>query len=277
MNRSLCCGDKKLDLDTPKIMGVLNVTPDSFSDGGHYLAIDSALEQVEKMVSAGAAIIDVGGESTRPGAQTVSLEDESHRVIPVIESISKHYPDIIISVDTSKPELMSRSISAGVHMINDVNALRAPGAIDAVHDSKVAVCLMHMQGEPRTMQKNPQYDDVVIDVMSFLQERIIKCVEQGITYDRIVIDPGFGFGKTLEHNLILLRNLHVFADMDVALLTGLSRKTMIGTILDKPVEERLVGSVTAAILSMWLGANIIRVHDVAETIDALKIINAVRK
>ncbi len=256
-------------------MGILNVTPDSFSDGGHFFSVDSAVNQASSMISAGAAIIDIGGESTRPGAQAVSMDEERRRVLPVIKRIHEAFPDIIISIDTSKPEIMAEAISAGARLVNDVNALRQSGAIDVIASSNVAVCLMHMQGQPRTMQKNPQYDDVVAEVKDFLQRRIDACVAAGIERDRIIIDPGFGFGKSLEHNLRLIKNLQIFQKMGVTLLVGVSRKSMIGAILDKPADERLIGSISLATLSLWLGADILRVHDVAPTIEALKIVNAV--
>ncbi|KPJ96796.1 MAG: dihydropteroate synthase [Gammaproteobacteria bacterium SG8_15] len=276
MSNALRCADKTLDLSSPCVMGILNVTPDSFSDGGHFFSSDNAVEQSRNMIAAGAAIIDIGGESTRPGAQEVSIDEERRRVLPVIKRLHKEFPDTIISVDTSKPEIMSDAIDAGAGLVNDVNALRQPGALEAVADSNVAVCLMHMQGQPRTMQDNPHYDNVVEEVKGFLQHRIEACVAAGIKRNRIIIDPGFGFGKTLQHNLLLLKNLEKFKHMGVALLVGMSRKSMIGTVLDKPVDERLIGSISLATLSLWLGANILRVHDVAQTVEALKIVNAVR-
>jgi dihydropteroate synthase len=257
-------------------MGILNVTPDSFSDGGHFFSSDNAVEQSRNMIAAGAAIIDIGGESTRPGAQEVSIDEERRRVLPVIKRLHKEFPDTIISVDTSKPEIMSDAIDAGAGLVNDVNALRQPGALEAIANSNAAVCLMHMQGQPRTMQDNPHYDNVVEEVKEFLWRRVEVCVAAGIERDRIIIDPGFGFGKTLQHNLLLLKNLEKFKTMGVALLAGMSRKSMIGAILDKPVDERLIGSISLATLSLWLGANILRVHDVAQTVEALKIVNAVR-
>ncbi|WP_455196842.1 dihydropteroate synthase [Kaarinaea lacus] len=257
-------------------MGILNVTPDSFSDGGHFFSSDDAVEQSRNMIAAGAAIIDIGGESTRPGAQEVSVDEERRRVLPVIERLHKEFPDTIISVDTSKPEIMSDAIDVGAAVVNDVNALRQPGALEVIADSNVAVCLMHMQGQPRTMQANPRYENVVEEVKEFLWRRVEVCVAAGIERDRIIIDPGFGFGKTLQHNLLLLKNLEEFKTLGVALLAGTSRKSMIGAILDKPVDERLIGSISLATLSLWLGANILRVHDVAQTVEALKIVNAVR-
>ena len=256
-------------------MGILNVTPDSFSDGGLFVSVNSATKQSRNMVADGATIIDIGGESTRPGAQAVSIDDERQRVLPVINHIKKEFPDTIISIDTSKPEIMADAIAAGAHVVNDVNALRAPGAVDVIADSDVAVCLMHMQGEPRTMQKDPQYNNVVEEVFEFLQQRVEDCINSGISKDRIVVDPGFGFGKNLEHNLLLFKQLEKFKELG-ALLVGVSRKSMIGAILDKPVEDRLIGSISLATLAAWMGADILRVHDVASTNDALKTVNAVR-
>lgn len=257
-------------------MGILNVTPDSFSDGGHFVSADSAMQQSQNMVAEGAAIIDIGGESTRPGAQAVSIEDERQRVLPVIKRIQKEIPDTIISIDTSKPEIMSDAITAGAHVVNDINALRAPGAVDVIADSNVAVCLMHMQGEPRTMQKDPQYTNVVEEVFEFLRQRVEHCIKAGINKNRIIVDPGFGFGKSLQHNLLILKHLRKYKELGVALLVGVSRKSMIGAILNKPVENRLIGGVSLATLAAWMGADILRVHDVAATSDALKTVNAVR-
>jgi len=257
-------------------MGILNVTPDSFSDGGQFISVDSAIQQSQDMVAAGAAIIDVGGESTRPGAQAVSVEDERQRILPVIKRIQKELPDTIISIDSSKPEIMTDAIVAGAHLVNDVNALLAPGALDVIAGSNVAICLMHMQGKPRTMQKDPQYNNVVEEVFAFLQQRVERCVKAGINKNRIIVDPGFGFGKSLQHNLLLLKHLQRIKELGVALLVGVSRKSMIGDILNKPVNERLIGSASLATLAAWLGADILRVHDVAATSDALKTVNAVR-
>ncbi|HEY5604290.1 MAG TPA: dihydropteroate synthase [Gammaproteobacteria bacterium] len=276
MSHALRCADKTLDLGNPCVMGILNVTPDSFSDGGQFFSVDRAVEQARNMISAGAAIIDVGGESTRPGAQAVPAQEERQRVLPVIKRIHEEFPDTILSIDTSKPDIMADAIAAGARLVNDTNALRSPGALDVIASSKVAVCLMHMQGEPRTMQSNPHYNNVVEEVWNFLQQRVQVCVAAGIDKDRIVIDPGFGFGKTLQHNLLLLKNLKKFKAMGVSLLVGLSRKSMIGAILDKPVNERLAGNISLAALSFWLGADILRVHDVEPTIEALKIVTALQ-
>jgi len=276
MGNALRCADVTLDLSSPCIMGILNVTPDSFSDGGYFFSVENAVNQAKSMIDSGAAIVDVGGESTRPGAQAISVEEERRRVIPVIEHIHQTYPDTIISIDTSKPEIMADAINAGARLVNDVNALRSPGALEVIANSNVAVCLMHMKGEPRTMQSNPRYDDVVKEVQDFLQHRVDVCVKTGIAQDRIIIDPGFGFGKSLQHNLLLVKNLEIFKTLGVALLVGVSRKSMIGAILENTVDERLIGSISLATLSLWLGADILRVHDVAPTFDAIKIFNAVK-
>lgn len=259
-----------VDLEIPCIMGILNVTPDSFSDGGRFFDFQEALDQARRMHAAGAAIIDVGGESTRPGAAPVSTAEELRRVIPVIEAIAAELP-LLISVDTSKPEVMRAAVSAGASMINDVRALRAEGAVETAGDLGVAVCLMHMQGEPGTMQSNPRYGDVVAEVRDFLIERAQACVQAGIGRGQIVIDPGFGFGKTLEHNLTLLRSLEILAATGYPVAAGLSRKSMIGALLDRPVDERIYGSVALALLAYLNGARILRVHDVAPTADALRI------
>ncbi|QKQ28222.1 dihydropteroate synthase [Candidatus Reidiella endopervernicosa] len=255
-------------------MGILNVTPDSFSDGGDFLAAESAITHAQEMVEEGAAIIDVGGESTRPGAPDVTLEEELARVIPVIEVLSVSV-DVPISVDTSKPEVMRAAVAAGAGMINDVYALRRPGALETAADLNVPVCLMHMQGEPRTMQDEPSYDDVVTEVASFLAKRIASCQLAGIGKDKIVIDPGFGFGKKLEHNLSLLKQLKQLCELGVPLLAGMSRKSMIAAVLDQPVDDRLFGSVALATLATWQGASILRVHDVRETVDAVRMAEAV--
>ena len=255
-------------------MGILNVTPDSFSDGGVFLAPESALARARRMLDEGAAIIDVGGESTRPGARAVSAREELDRVITVIEAIARALP-VPVSVDTSKPEVMRAAVAAGAGLINDVTALRAPGALETVAALKVPVCLMHMQGEPRTMQENPHYADVVHDVRAFLEARIAACVAAGIPRERILVDPGFGFGKTLEHNLELLRRLGEFAGLGAPVLAGLSRKSMIGKALGLPVEQRLHASVALALLAVQNGARIVRVHDVGPTVEALRMYAAV--
>lgn len=256
-------------------MGILNVTPDSFSDGGKFTAREAALTQARRMVEAGASIIDVGGESTRPGAQPVSVSAELERVIPVVDAIAREL-DVVISVDTSKPAVMEAAVAAGAHMLNDVLALREDEALETVARLQVPVCLMHMQGEPRTMQQQPSYGDVVRDIQAFLQQRVQACLAAGIARDQIMLDPGFGFGKTLSHNLILFRHLPQFVALGYPLLVGVSRKSMIGSILDLPVEQRLPGSLGLAGLAVWLGASIIRAHDVGPTIQAMRVVEAVR-
>ncbi|OKY26429.1 MULTISPECIES: dihydropteroate synthase [Thalassotalea] len=252
-------------------MGILNVTPDSFSDGGNYTAVDSAILQAKRMIDEGASIIDIGGESTRPGAAEVSVEEELQRTIPVIEAIKARF-DIVVSIDTSKARVMAEAISAGVDLINDVRALQEEGCIDVVAKSKVPVCLMHMQGQPRTMQTKPQYNDVVNDIMQFFVQRISTCERAGIAKDRIIVDPGFGFGKTLEQNYHLLANLAEFKRLNLPILSGTSRKSMIGNLLKRDVSQRLAGSLTTAVLAVEAGASIIRVHDVQETVDSIKIL-----
>lgn len=264
-----------LDLSTPRVMGILNVTPDSFSDGGRYADIAAAIDQAKRMVDEGADIIDIGGESTRPGAKPVSKQQELDRIIPVIEALRGNN-EVPISIDTSKPHVMEAAIAAGANMINDVAALRAPGALETAAQAGCPVCLMHMQGEPRTMQENPQYSDVVEDVAAFLRQRADVCVAAGISKENIILDPGFGFGKTLEHNLSLLKHLDRLVDTGYPVLAGISRKRMIGTLLgDADVEARLQGSVAAAVIAAIKGASILRVHDVRETVEALAVATAV--
>jgi len=275
----LDCRGRTLDLSRVAVMGILNVTPDSFSDGGNFfdrghLNIGAALAHAVEMVECGAAIIDIGGESTRPGAQPVSLQQELDRVIPVIESLARDVP-VPISIDTSKPEVMRAAVAAGAGFINDVQALRAEGALDAAARLHVPVCLMHMQGEPRSMQSDPQYQDVSVEVHEFLGARITAARAAGIAHDRIVVDPGFGFGKTLAHNLALLRGLRAFTDFGVPLLAGLSRKSMIGKALGLSVEQRVHASVALAIVAVQNGARILRVHDVAETVQAIRMWEAI--
>ena len=269
----LQCGRHTLDLDIPVVMGVLNVTPDSFSDGGRFVELPAALAQAERLAGEGAAIIDVGGESTRPGAAPVGVDEELRRVIPVIERLVERLA-LPVSVDTCKPEVMRAAIAAGASMINDVTALRAPGAIEAVAESDVAVCMMHMRGEPRTMQNEPRYTDVLVEVRDFLRGRVACCIEAGISVSRLVIDPGFGFGKTLEHNLELLRRLPELAADGHPVLAGLSRKSMIGKLTGRADGEHLGGSLALATLAMLAGAKIVRAHDVAPTVDAIRIIAA---
>lgn len=258
-------------LDRPLVMGILNVTPDSFSDGGRYDSVDRALARARELVLEGADLIDIGGESTRPGAASIAVQEELDRVLPVLEVVRREL-DVAVSVDTSKPEVMREAVRLGADMINDVNALRAPGAVAAVVESQAAVCVMHMRGEPRSMQQDPRYDDVLGEVTAFLVGQARQLEQQGMLRERIVIDPGFGFGKNLEHNVCLFQGLSDFAALGYPLLVGVSRKSMIGTLLGgRAVEERAVGSVAAALLAVQAGANILRVHDVRETVDALAI------
>lgn len=255
-------------------MGILNITPDSFSDGGFFLSRDDAVAHALLLVEDGADMIDIGGESTRPGAHAVSVQEELDRVIPVIEAIARDI-SVPISVDTSKPDVMRAAIRAGAGFINDVRALRDPGALQAAAALRVPVCLMHMQGEPRSMQANPAYTEVVREVRDFLAGRLEACIAAGIPRDRIVIDPGFGFGKTAAHNLELLRHLHEFRDLGVACLAGLSRKSMIGALLNLPVDQRASASVALALIAVQNGARIVRVHDVRMTRDAIRMWEAV--
>lgn len=264
------CAGKVLDLSRPAVMGVLNVTPDSFSDGGLYLSPADALRRAATMAAEGAVMIDIGGESTRPGALPVSVQEELDRVLPVVERLARELP-IPVSVDTSKPEVIRASVRVGAGLINDVRALRLPGALEAVATSGVPICLMHMRGEPGTMQQEPRYADVVAEVHAFLSERVRACEVAGIRRDRILIDPGFGFGKTLAHNLSLLRHLDRLVGLAAGVVAGISRKSMIGSLLDAPVGERLSGSLAAAVLAVWRGARIIRAHDVRETVQALRV------
>lgn len=269
----LIAGTKRLSLASPVVMGILNVTPDSFSDGGKFSSFELACQHADEMVAQGALIIDIGGESTRPGAADVSVDDELARVVPLVEYVAKHH-DVWISVDTSKPEVMRQAVNAGAHLINDVRALLEPGALETAAQLNVPICLMHMQGAPRTMQSAPEYHDVVADVFKFLNERIQACLEAGIPRERLLIDPGFGFGKTLEHNYELLAKLECFAQFELPILIGLSRKSMIGNLLARPTSERLAGSLAGAMIAAQKGAHIIRVHDVPETVDMLKVLQA---
>jgi dihydropteroate synthase len=263
-----------LDLHAPVVMGVLNVTPDSFSDGGRFSAPEQAVAHALAMAGEGAALLDVGGESTRPGAAPVSTAEELERVIPVIEALlASGAPPV--SIDTAKPEVMLAAAEAGAELINDVQALRAPGALEAAAASGCGVCLMHMQGEPRTMQAAPAYDDVVEDVYAFLATRIEACAAAGIGLDRIVVDPGFGFGKSLAHNLSLMRHLDRFMRLGVPVLVGVSRKSMLGAVTGRPVGERLAAGLALATLAVSAGARIIRSHDVAATLDAVRMTAAV--
>jgi len=267
----LQCGRFLLDLDRPVVMGVINVTPDSFSDGGQFLELPAALARAQELVAEGAAMVDVGGESTRPGAAPVDESEELRRVIPLIERLAGSLA-VPVSVDTCKPAVMRRVIAAGASLVNDVSALRAAGALAAVAESGAAVCLMHMQGEPRTMQDAPHYDDVVFEVRAFLKARVAACEQAGIPRSRLVVDPGFGFGKSLEHNLALLRGLPELASDGLPVLAGLSRKRMIGALTGRAGGDRLAGSLAAAVIASMNGACIIRAHDVRETVDALRIV-----
>ena len=263
--------NKTLVLDHPHVMGILNVTPDSFSDGGKFNSLDNALLQAERMIQAGVSIIDIGGESTRPGAPEVSLEEELARVIPAIKAIRAKF-DVWISIDTSKADVMRQAVEAGADLINDVRALQEPGALEAAAQAQVPVCLMHMKGQPRNMQANPSYDDVFTDVEDFLKERAEACESVGIPKDQLILDPGFGFGKTIEHNYHLLAHLEKFHTLGLPILAGISRKSMIFKLLDKAPVDCMVGSVTCATIAAMKGAQIIRVHDVEDTLEAMKII-----
>jgi len=262
------------DLSVPRVMGILNVTPDSFSDGGRFLTPDAALRHAERLVNEGADVLDVGGESTRPGAAPVSLDEESARVLPLIERLRAEF-DVPVSIDTSKPELMRLAVAAGANLVNDVSALTAPCAIEMLAALDVPVCLMHMQGEPRTMQQTPQYGDVVADILDYLSDRVAACEAGGISRQRLLVDPGFGFGKTLQHNLEVLSRLRELDRLGLPLLVGLSRKSMLGRLTGRPVDERLAASVAAAVVAVERGAQILRVHDVAATVDALQVWQAV--
>lgn len=270
-------GSRYLSLDTPRVMGVLNVTPDSFSDGGEHfssqqLSISSCLAKVESLVAAGASFIDIGGESTRPGAAEVSTQEEMDRVLPVVEAVAKEF-DVVISLDTSSAAVMTAGAALGAGLINDVRALQREAALEAAAATGLPVCLMHMQGKPESMQAAPTYQAVEEEVKSFLQARIDACVSAGIAKSGVLVDPGIGFGKTDEHNLALLRGLENFHDLACPILIGVSRKSLIGRLLDRDVSERLAGSLAFAIESVRRGAKIIRVHDVAETVDAITIYN----
>ena len=271
MRQYLQCGRFGFALDKKAlVMGILNVTPDSFSDGGHYQTLEFAVSRVEEMIAEGADIIDIGGESSRPGAPALPLEQELGRVMPAIYAMR----DLgrALSVDTYKPEVMREAIIAGVDMINDINAFRAPGALEAVLGSDCALCVMHMQGTPQNMQKDPSYSDVVAEVIQFLHERVAAMTALGIERERICIDPGFGFGKTVEHNFVLMRNIgKMQQELGLPVVAGVSRKSMIGAVTGKPVERRLAGNIGGALAAIAQGARIVRVHDVIETVDALKV------
>ena len=266
---------RQLDLSRPVVMGILNVTPDSFSDGGKFTQCDAALRQAEQMLNEGAAILDIGGESTRPGAAEVSAAQELTRVIPVIEALRQRF-DCVISVDTSKAAVMSAAVQAGADMINDVRALQEPGALDVALATQVPVCLMHMQGAPRSMQQAPQYQDVVAEVLHFLLQRAQQCQQSGLAKTQIILDPGFGFGKSLQHNYSLLQQLSQFVATGYPVLAGMSRKSMIGQLLNAQLEQRLAGSLACATIAALQGAQIIRVHDVKETVQAVRVVTAMQ-
>lgn len=264
-------GKHFISLSEPQVMGILNVTPDSFSDGGKHSTVQQAVDHALKMIEQGATFIDIGGESTRPGAPDVSLQEELDRTIPVIEALADK-SECVISIDTSKAEVMTAAVNAGAGLINDVRALTGEGALKAAAQTDVPVCLMHMQGQPRTMQQNPTYDDVVKDVSAFLEDRVQACMDAGIDESRILLDPGYGFGKTLEHNYALVKYLPNIMDLGYPVLVGMSRKSMIGNLLNRNVDERLAGSISLATIVAQMGAQIIRVHDVQETADAVNIV-----
>ncbi|MDW1739319.1 dihydropteroate synthase [Vibrio sp. Vb2354] len=267
----ITANNKSLDLSRPHVMAILNVTPDSFSDGGKYNSIELALAQVDKMIKAGVSIVDVGGESTRPGAPDVSLEEELRRVVPVIKAIREKY-DVWISVDTSKAEVMRQAIDAGADLINDIRSLQEPGALEVAAEASLPICLMHMKGQPRTMQVDPHYDDLMEDVSAFLEERIAACEAAGIDKSQLILDPGFGFGKTIEHNYHMLAHLEKLHEFGLPILAGMSRKSMIFKLLDKPAAECTNASVVCATIAAMKGAQIIRVHDFEETIEAMKVV-----
>jgi dihydropteroate synthase len=270
------CGQYQLNFNRPHVMGIINVTPDSFSDGGQFVSINLAVEQALKLIAEGADILDVGGESTRPGAHPVSLNEELNRVIPVIEALSS-VSTVPISIDTYKPEVMRLAIAAGADIVNDIRALQEPDALDIVANSKAGVCLMHMQGLPQTMQLAPQYDDVVSEVKQFLVDRMNVAISHGIAKNRILLDPGFGFGKTRAHNISLIQQLNKLIDIGQPLLVGLSRKSVLGSIAGGDESQRLYASIAASVISAMSGAKIIRVHDVKATVDALKVVTAIQQ
>ncbi|WP_292756616.1 dihydropteroate synthase [Methylophaga sp. UBA2689] len=261
---------KSLDLSASHVMGIVNVTPDSFSDGGRFFSPAKALEQARKLIADGATIIDIGGESTRPGSDPVDVEEEIRRVVPAIEAIHAEF-DVVISIDTMKADVMRAAVKAGASLINDVNALQGDGALQAAAELDVPVCLMHMQGTPQTMQQQPHYVDVVNEVNNFLSERVAACEAAGISRSRIILDPGFGFGKNARHNLRLMKHLSVITESDLPVLVGVSRKSIIGAMLNVSVEERLAGSLALASIAIWQGAKIIRSHDVRETVQAVRL------
>ena len=271
---SLHCGRFQLDLTYPRVMGIVNVTPDSFSDGGQYAATDLAVAHALQLIAEGADILDIGGESTRPGAEPVSLQEELRRVIPVIEALSK-VSTVPLSIDTYKPQVMQAAIQAGVDIVNDIRALQETNALEIVANSNVGICLMHMQGLPQTMQLNPSYIDVLAEVQQFLAVRADACLAHGISKNRIMLDPGFGFGKTKEHNIALIQHLDRITELGYPLLVGLSRKSVLGKIAGCDEQQRLHAGLAASVISVMKGARVVRVHDVKATVDALKVVTAV--
>ncbi|CNK96677.1 dihydropteroate synthase [Yersinia frederiksenii] len=269
----LTARDRVLDLSHPQVMGILNVTPDSFSDGGHHNNLDKALQHAQLMLSAGATLIDIGGESTRPGAAEVSEQEELDRVVPVVEALASRF-DIWLSVDTSKASVIAESARAGAHLINDIRSLQEPGALDAAVKTGLPVCLMHMQGQPQSMQQSPHYDNLLADVNQFFEHHIERCVAAGIAKNKLLLDPGFGFGKNLAHNYQLLARLAELHHFELPLLVGMSRKSMVGQLLNVPPQQRVIGSVACAVIAAMQGAQIIRVHDVKETVEAMRIVEA---
>ncbi len=263
----------ELNLSTPQVMGILNVTPDSFSDGGTHNSLNDAVDHAAKLIAEGASIIDIGGESTRPGASDVSIDEELQRVVPVVEAIRQRF-DVWISVDTSKAQVITESANVGASIINDIRSLHEPGALEAAAKTGLPVCIMHMQGDPKTMQQSPHYENVMMDVDRFLQENIQRCVDAGIEKNQIILDPGFGFGKNLAHNYQLLAHLSELHHLGLPILAGMSRKSMVGQLLNVPPQERVAGSVACAVIAAMQGAQIIRVHDVKETVDAMKVVQA---
>ncbi|WP_099073995.1 dihydropteroate synthase [Proteus alimentorum] len=263
----------ELNLSTPQVMGILNVTPDSFSDGGTHNSLNDAVDHAAKLIAEGASIIDIGGESTRPGASDVSIDEELQRVVPVVEAIRQRF-DVWISVDTSKAQVITESANVGASIINDIRSLHEPGALEAAAKTGLPVCIMHMQGDPKTMQQSPHYENVMMDVDRFLQENIQRCVDAGIEKNQIILDPGFGFGKNLAHNYQLLAHLSELHHFGLPILAGMSRKSMVGQLLNVPPQERVAGSVACAVIAAMQGAQIIRVHDVKETVDAMKVVQA---
>ena len=269
----LTARDRVLDLSLPQVMGILNVTPDSFSDGGNHNNLDKALQHAQSMLSAGATLIDIGGESTRPGAAQVSEQEELDRVVPVVEALAKRF-DVWLSVDTSKAAVITESAQAGAHLINDIRSVQEPGALDAAAKTGLPVCLMHMQGQPQSMQQSPHYDDLLADVNQFFEHHIARCVAAGIAKSKLLLDPGFGFGKNLAHNYQLLARLAELHHFELPLLVGMSRKSMVGQLLHVPPQQRVIGSVACAVIAAMQGAQIVRVHDVKETVEAMRIVEA---